>query len=401
MRLLLSAYACEPGRGSEPEVGWSWALESARQGHDVWVITRTNNKTKIETWLLQNPLPNLHFIYWDLPAWARFWKRGLHGVHLYYFLWQIGAFFTAWYYHRKIKFERVHHVTFVSIRQPSFMGLLGIPFIFGPVAGGEKAPYRLRAGYPIHGWIKDALRDVLNALIWVDPFMHLTFLTSQAIYVTSQDTQKLLPPIYQKKSSIHLAIGIQENLIAEAPHQKGKGLQILYVGNLLYLKGIHLALQAFVNLIQDNADAHLTLIGSGPDANWLQAKTKALGLESHVTWIPYMPREELLKCYQKYDTLLFPSLHDSGGITVLEALAQGLPVTCLDLGGPGHIVNDACGFVIPTTKSDESFIIRQLASALQQLTDCSPGKWETLSKSSLQRARDFVWAKTIRELLLQ
>ena len=48
MRLLLSAYACEPGRGSEPGVGWNWAIALAALGHDVWVLTRANNRDRIE-----------------------------------------------------------------------------------------------------------------------------------------------------------------------------------------------------------------------------------------------------------------------------------------------------------------------------------------------------------------
>ena len=52
-RILLSAYACEPGKGSEPEVGWLWATELADAGHEVWVITREANRHAIEMELAQ------------------------------------------------------------------------------------------------------------------------------------------------------------------------------------------------------------------------------------------------------------------------------------------------------------------------------------------------------------
>src|ERR1700686_5022098 len=48
LRILLSAYACEPGKGSEPGVGWHWAVEMARLGHRVTVLTRQNNRAGIE-----------------------------------------------------------------------------------------------------------------------------------------------------------------------------------------------------------------------------------------------------------------------------------------------------------------------------------------------------------------
>ncbi|MCZ6744779.1 MAG: glycosyltransferase family 1 protein, partial [Alphaproteobacteria bacterium] len=143
MKILLSAYACEPNKGSEPEVGWRWALELARLGHEVWVLTRENNRTSIEAGLArQNPLPNLHFAYYDLPPWARWWKRGARGVHLYYRLWQWGAYRLAKKLHRQHGFDRAHHVTFVSLRHPTFLRRLGVPFVFGPVAGGERVPWR-------------------------------------------------------------------------------------------------------------------------------------------------------------------------------------------------------------------------------------------------------------------
>src|SRR5262249_17128782 len=53
---------------------------------------------------------------------------------------------------------------------------------------------------------------------------------------------------------------------------------------------------------------------------------------------PRMPPAELFELYDTHSLLLFPSLHDSGGFVVLEALSHGLPVVCLDLGGPREIV---------------------------------------------------------------
>ena len=75
LKILLSAYACEPHKGSEAGVGWHWAVELSRLRHEVWVITRANNRTAIDAELAHNPHPNLHFIYYDLPDWAKSWKK--------------------------------------------------------------------------------------------------------------------------------------------------------------------------------------------------------------------------------------------------------------------------------------------------------------------------------------
>ena len=83
MRILALAYACEPGRGSEPAAGRMWSRMLARFG-DTTVITRTNNRSAIESALAGTPeAAHLTFEYVDLPQWARFWKRGQSGVRLY------------------------------------------------------------------------------------------------------------------------------------------------------------------------------------------------------------------------------------------------------------------------------------------------------------------------------
>src|ERR1700730_3638991 len=138
-KVLMSAYACEPSKGSEPGVGWSSAVEMARY-HDIWVITRANNRPPIEVELARNPQPRLHFVYYDLPYWSRLWKRGTHGVHLYYYLWQLCILAIARALHREVKFDLVHHVTFLRYGAPSFLCFVGVPFVWGPVGGGESAP---------------------------------------------------------------------------------------------------------------------------------------------------------------------------------------------------------------------------------------------------------------------
>ena len=66
MNVLLSAYACAPGKGSEPEIGWSWMQQVSRV-HDVWVITRASKRERVEEGLRREPSPRAHFIYVDLP----------------------------------------------------------------------------------------------------------------------------------------------------------------------------------------------------------------------------------------------------------------------------------------------------------------------------------------------
>ena len=140
LRILMSAYACEPHRGSEPGIGWHWATRLARTGHHVWVLTRANNRAAIEGVLEREPGAESALRYYDLPEWVCRWKNRAGLLRLYYLLWQWGAYGVAQRLCREDRFDLVHHITFGVFRLPSFMAFLGLPFVFGPVGGGESAP---------------------------------------------------------------------------------------------------------------------------------------------------------------------------------------------------------------------------------------------------------------------
>lgn len=405
MKILLSAYACEPNKGSEPGVGWHWALELPHLGHEVWVLTRANNRSVIEAEFLHQQLPpNLNFFYYDLPAWAKWWKKGGQGVHLYYLIWQWGAYCLAKKKHAEIQFDMAHHVTFVSVRQPSFLGNLSIPFIFGPVGGGERAPLRLRFGYGLRGFLRDALRDLANLMIKIDPLMRRTFKQASKIYATSRQTHALIPEKYRYKTMVQLAIGIDmgnppEKLSSSMLNDSSK-LRILYVGHFLFLKGMHLGLQAFARLITQGIDAQLTMVGKGPDVKLWQKLSEKLGISNRIAWLPWVSQDELSIIYAQNDVFLFPSLHDSGGMVVLEALAQGLPVVCFDLGGPGQIVDSSCGQAVSVLGLSEQETVIKLANALAE-TGRDAAFRAQISEGARTRAQDFAWPNVVRRIYSQ
>lgn len=400
MKILLSAYACEPYKGSEPNVGWNWAITLASTGHFPWVITRENNKPNITAALKEIPRQAQPiFCFYDLPHWARWWKKGNKGIRIYYFLWQLGAYRLAKKVNAQEHFDCVHHVTFVGVRQPSFMGNLGIPFIFGPVGGGEKAPRKLRRGYGWRGQLADLFRDVTNYLIKFNPLMLHTFNKAYQIYVTSEQTRKLLPKKYWPKTHVKLAIGWEKMPTASVARKvnnkyKESFFQVLYVGQFIHWKGMHLGLKAFAILMKIKPNAHLTMVGQGPCAeNWKQL-SRHLGIEKSIDWIPWVERDTLPEIYAKHDVFLYPSLHDSGGMVVLEALAHGLPVVCLDLGGPGTLVNSSCGYVIKTKSAEESEVEKALARSLFLVANDRSLRQE-LSKAALLRSEEFAWDEKI------
>jgi glycosyltransferase involved in cell wall biosynthesis len=394
-KILLSAYACEPDKGSEPEVGWKWATTLAGLGNEIYVITRSNNKKNIEEYLAINKISNLKFIYFDYPKWfLKIFKRKSNpNSYLYFLLWQIGIFFIVRPYIKKIKFDFIHHVTFVSFRFPSFLCLYKIPFIFGPISGGDTIPKKLRKNFTFYEKIKEFLRDTSNYYIKISPLMNLTFFKSSIIYVNSEETKKSIPSVYHHKTKLMLAIGM-DNLINNNINftENKKIFNICYAGNLLNLKGLSIILGTFNQLKKENNNIFLNIAGRGPNESMLKKKADDYNINQSISWLGKIKRCELFELFKKSDLLIFPSLRDSGGLVVLEAMSHGLTVATLNIGGPGQIVNNDCGVKINVEKKEEDEIILELSSSINYLIS-NRSKLNIKKQKSVERVSDFSWKK--------
>ncbi len=394
MKILLSAYACEPGKGSEPGIGWNWALNLAEL-HEVWVITRSNNKNTIEQGLqcIEN-VDTLHFIYCDLPRILSFWKKLPGGIYFYYSLWQLIAFFSARQQHRKISFDIVHHITFGSFRQSSFMGCLGIPFFFGPVGGGESCPFELRSTYPISGKIVDLMRDIANATSKLNPLLWLTFIKAHKIFTKTEHTKSVIPHYFHHKTEIARDIGIESAM--QIPKQI-EAKKLLFVGRHIYWKGGHIALLAFHKATQAQPDLELSFAGSGKEERHWKALAEQLNISDKVHWLGQCTKSELDAIYANHHAFLFPSLRDSSGTVLFEAMAHGLPVLCLDLGGPGSIITPECGIKISCKNITAEEIINRLADAIFTISTDSD-TFHKLCCGAQQRISSLSWRNAISDV---
>jgi glycosyltransferase involved in cell wall biosynthesis len=374
-------------------MGWHWAVEIARMGHEVHVLTRANNVEAIERGLAQLDGPRLTVHGYDLPRWARGWKKGLRGVRLYYALWQWGAYRRARKLHAVLQFQLAHHITFAVYRQPSFMGRLGIPFVFGPVGGGENAPPSLRRSLPLRGRIAEALRSAANRMASIDPLLRATFRHASLILCKTSETLEQIPAQLHSKCICVQDVASDGDSVTQGPADGG-GPRFLFAGRLLYWKGVHLALRALKELRRDLPDAILTVVGDGRDRAWLQELAHALDVDRAVEWRGWLARSEVLEMYSRHAAFVFPSLHDSGGTVVMEAMSQGLPVICLDLGGPGAMLPANCGFKIPARGRTEQQVITDLAEAMRRIgTD--PKLQNELAANALDAARQQTWSTLV------
>jgi glycosyltransferase involved in cell wall biosynthesis len=334
VRIVAFAYACEPDSGSEPGAGWMWARMLARLG-ETWIITRENNHDAIEAMLPAiAERDRLHFEYVDLPGWARFWKRGLRGVRAYYVLWQIAALRRARGLNSEQRFDLAWHLTFANAWIGSAAALLKTRFVYGPVGGGVKTPWKLIPALGVRGCLQELLRVAVRGTArYGNPLARLAWRRADLILVQNPETREWLPRRHRARGEVFPNAALETIEGTPTPRYIGEKVA-LFAARLSPWKGAGLAVGAIALL----PDWKLLVAGSGPDASRLGRLARRLGVTDRVQYLGHVPRVRLFELMSsEADVLLFPSMHEDAGWVVAEARASGLPVVALDRGGPPHL----------------------------------------------------------------
>jgi glycosyltransferase involved in cell wall biosynthesis len=393
MKLLISAYACAPNRGSEYAVGWNWATEARRLGHEIWVLASSVYRADIVAACSLDPtLDGIHWIFPTVRSWRL--ERGIEPEweRTYDMLWQWAARREARRLCREVAFDAIHHVSWAGIRAMTFLGSLGPPLIIGPIGGGETSPPGLRDALGRRGCILERVRDLSSRTITFNPTTRLGLSAASVIFASTAATRNLFRGAIRKKTVVFSQLGLPSLPVARPKVSRGYPPRFLYAGRLLYWKGVHIALRAFADVARQIPGAQFTIVGDGPERATLEQ-----GVGDGIKFVSRLPQGDLFRLYETYDLLLFPSLHDSGGFVALEALAHGMPVVCLDLGGPGDLVTSGCGIVVATAGLNTDQVAADMAARIVDLWR-SPSGLAQLSAGALTRAQQFILSRRIKAL---
>lgn len=403
-KVLVSAFACHPpsiagavgeekilGSG-ESILGWNMVKQIARS-NDVWVITQLRNKPGVERGIAAGEMAGVNFRYVDFPVWPRrLWHHQIT-LHFYYYFWQIRAWLAARKLHRLVGFDLAHHVTFANFWMPSFIGaFLPVPFVWGPMGGGQSTPKGFFKGYPLAGKLEDLERGVSQ---WIG----LTLLWSRrrcmkrarAILVCNRDTRDKFPKKYLPKIGGFPVTGMEagDAALPLEPREPGSSLKVLTSGRLVFWKNFSAAVEAFARFAASGAEAIFTIVGEGPELGRLNDLVDRLALRGKVLFVPWLPQKDLWRLMRSSDIFLYPSLREGGGAVVVEAMANGLPVICLDSAGPGFHVQEGWGIKIAPV--DPPFIVAGMADALGRLA-ADPAKRRAMGDAARKRAAEvYVW----------
>jgi len=365
-QILISAYGCEPFVGSEAGVGWNWVLQMG-QNNKLHVITRENNREKIEDNLPTELQDNIFFYYYDAPNYIRRFKKRDKGLYFYYTIWQLGIIKIIRKIIKDNSINYTMHLSFGTFWMPTFLPFFDVPFIWGPLGGGDCVPKSFLRILPFKQRIIQGFRYFLKKSSFANPLVYYPAKQAKVILARTDDSAETIPKKYRNKVKVVLETAMSDEVFEQTSHRlENEKIELMYAGRLIPIKNVMSLVQA-IKLIPARYDIHLTIVGKGSEKNNLLSYVKRNNLEQKVTFIDEVPRKRVLEMLNTTDVYLFPSLHEGGSWALMEAMAAGLPVICLDCTGMHTITSEDSAIRIEPTDPDS--FVKKMAAEICRLSD--------------------------------
>ena len=403
LKIFVSAYACEPGLGSEIGVGWHWVLEMSKH-FELWVLTRESNRGTIEPWIALHPeFSGIHFHYFDLPKWARFWKKGLRGVRTYYNIWQVCTNSIVKRTMRENGIKAFHHLTYGNVLwKVSSYGQKQF-FIWGPVGGLETIPAEYSTHYAGKSRLIEWVRRLAVKALPLNFGFKKRCKNADLMLCKTEITRDLIPAKYRNKAVLFTDVAVEENPTAITKSTNGKDngiVEFITVGRLDAWRGFDLVIESFARVAKENKKLHLSIVGKGADKQRLKGIAKSLGVQEQVTFTGNVPMDEYYRLIAASDVVVNASLKE-GAVTVsFDSMAMGKPLICLDTTGYTRYFSNEYAVVIPRTGREE--VIDNLAAAMERMT--SADERTAIGEKARNAGAQFTWearGEEFKEMLMK
>ena len=401
IKAFVSAYACEPGLGSEIGVGWHWVLEMSKH-FELWVLTRESNRRTIEPWIAEHPeFSGIHFLYFDLPKWARFWKKGLRGVRTYYNIWQM---FTNRIVKRTMRENGIkvfHHLTYGNVLwKVSSYGQKQF-FVWGPVGGLETIPAEYSTHYAGKSRIIEWVRRMAIKMLPLNIGFKRRCKNADLMLCKTEITRDLRPAKHRERAVLFTDVAVEKQpVITDTGNNPNDKIEFITVGRLDAWRGFDLVIESFARVAKTNKNLHLSIVGKGADKQRLKELANKLGVTELVTFTGNVPMDEYYRLIAASDVVVNASLKE-GAVTVsFDSMAMGKPLICLDTTGYTRYFSNEYAVVIPRTGREE--VIANLATAMERMTNADERK--TIGEKARNAGAQFTWAargEEFKELLMK
>lgn len=395
LKIFVSAYACEPGLGSEIGVGWHWVLEMSKY-FDLWVLTRESNRHTIEPWMEEHPeYKHIRFLYYDWPKWARFWKKGLRGVRTYYNLWQMCTNRIVKRTMRQNDIRIFHHLTYGNVLwKVSSYGQKQF-FVWGPVGGLESIPAEYSCHYDRKLRLVETVRRAVTSMaVWNRGFRKRCK-QANLILCKTEITRSLIPQKQAGKAVLFTDVAADISVKAvwnEKPEQDVT--EFITVGHLDAWRGFDLIIEALAEVRTQHPAVHLTIVGNGPDRGRLERLVKEHALDAYVTFSGKVTMDAYKDLMHKADVVVNAALKE-GAVTVsFDSMAMGKPLICLDTTGYTRYFTNDYAILVP--RKGRAEVVRLIKEGMLKLT--RPEERNRLGKKAQEISGTFSWENHGREI---
>ena len=401
MKILINAYACSPGMGSEPGMAWNWVSNLARFC-ELHIITEGEFREKIETVVpTLEQGKNMHFYYNPVSEKIRkmCWNQGDWRFYKYYREWQWKTYLMAKDICSKEQIDILHQLNMIGFREPGYLWKLseenGVPFVWGPVDAKDKFPVAYLDGAGLKTKLFMRLKNFLTGIqLRYSKRVLLAARQSSVIFSASSNSQRSFKKYMNIDSPLLNETGcyVQDHPIVDKTDKET--FDVLWVGKMDFRKQLALALQTVAK--SENNKLRLLIMGVG-DAESYKSLAKSYGIADKCIWHGAVSHDEVQDIMQKSDIFLFTSVAEGTPHVVLEAISNNLPVVCFDTCGQGDAVNDKVGRKIPLSFPCQS--VSDFAKLLNELED-NRSLLKQLSENCKERQQELSWeekAKTMME----
>ncbi len=388
--MLLGCYACDPGYGSEPGMGWNFVSNIARH-HDVHAIVEEGEfKETLTKFAAEHPekVQNItfHFVRRTHHETLRkFWPPS---YYWFYRSWHRRAYKLARELDKKENFDIVHQVTISGFREPGFLWKLSKPFIWGPLGGFTDTPWCLLGSLGLGGALHFAVRNILNGIQKRFGLSCRAAARHSASILTS--TTKAVEEIkrfWGREAVLMNEVGLETGHTTYQPqaHKPGTPLRICWAGEHIPRKALDLLLHALPHC-KEKMELHVLSKGPRMEA-WKQLAHK-LGLDNIVTFHGFVPREEAFRIMSSSHVFCITSVREDTSTVVFEAFRYGLPIIAMDHCGFSSVIDATCGIKIPINSRNQ--VISDYARHLDTLATDENYRAQ-LSAGALKRCQHFTW----------
>ncbi len=394
LKILVSAYACSPYKGSEAGVGWGFVLALSRL-HDLWVIVEEEKfRADIERFQAENPevSSSIHFIFLEKKRNRLLRKIWPPSYYHYYRQWHLDAFELTKSLHREIRFDIAHQLTMVGFREPGYLWKLGIPFVWGPVGGMGTFPWRFLTSVGWYGAAYYLGYNLYNQLqIKFQKRPHLAAQTAGGgLIAATPENQAGALKYWGCPSTLICEVGLPP-VVKKEPlrRETGEPFRVVWTGLHAPRKALNLALHALGRMSSD-LDWELHILGEGERTERWKHMSKLIGIADQCHFHGWLERDAAMTIMASAHVMLITSLRDLTSTVTIEALALGLPIICLDHCGFSSVVDASCGIKVPLHNPTQ--VVADLADAVETLIKQESVRHQ-LACGAVLRAGEYSWDK--------